>query len=67
MAQLVNAEPTFKYVQSFSDYVELHAKDAECLERIIVEKLEDDNLPLAACRSQYNDNATVVTRHISGF
>ncbi len=47
-------------------YIEIHAKDAATLERVIVEKLESDNLPLDDCRSQCYDNASVMTGHISG-
>jgi hypothetical protein len=52
--------------ESFLGYIEIHAKDAASLERVIVDKLESDKLSLADCRSQCYDNAAVMTGHISG-
>lgn len=52
--------------ESFLGYIEIHAKDSATLERVIVKKLESDNLPLDDCRSQCYDNASVMTGHISG-
>ena len=52
--------------ESFLGFVQIHSKDAASLERVIVEKLESDNIPLADCRSQCYDNAAVMTGHISG-
>lgn len=51
---------------SFLGFIELHAKDAATLERVIVDSLESDNLCLADCKSQCYDNAPVMTGHISG-
>ena len=50
----------------FLGFVQIHSKDAASLERVIVEKLEADNIPLADCRLQCYDNAAVITGHISG-
>lgn len=52
--------------ESFLGFIEIHAKDAATLERVIVERLENDNLSLTDCRSQCYDNAAVMTGHISG-
>lgn len=52
--------------ESFLGFVKIHSKDAASLERVIVEKLESDNIPLADCRSQCYDNAAVMSGHISG-
>ena len=52
--------------ESFLGYIEIHAKDASTLERVIVEKLVSDSLPLDDCRSQCYDNASVMTGNISG-
>ncbi len=52
--------------ESFLGYIEIHAKDAATLEKVIVEQLESYNLPLADCRSQCYDNASVMSGHISG-
>lgn len=52
--------------ESFLGYIEIHAKDAATLEKVIVEQLESDHLPLVDCRSQCYDNASVMTGHISG-
>ena len=38
--------------ESFLGFVQIHSKDAAVLERVIVEKMEYDNIPLADCRSQ---------------
>ena len=38
--------------ESFLGFVHIHSKDAASLERVIVEKLEYVNIPLADCRSQ---------------
>ena len=55
--------------RSFLGFVQIHSKDTASLERIVVEKLESANKPLADCRSQWydkSDNADVMTGHISG-
>lgn len=52
--------------ESFMGYIEIHAKDAATLERVIVDQLKSDNLPLDDCRSQCYDNASVMAGHISG-
>jgi len=52
--------------ESFLGYIEIHSKDAASLERVIVERLKSDGIPLADCRAQCYDNAAVMTGHISG-
>ena len=52
--------------ESFLGFIQIHSKDAASLERVIVEKLESNNIPLADYRSQCYDNAAVMTGHISG-
>ena len=52
--------------ESFIGFIELHAKDAATLETVIIEKLKLDDLPLADCRSQCYDNASVMSGHLSG-
>ena len=51
---------------SFLGFIEIHAKEAATLKKVIVEKLESDNLPPDDCRSQCYDNASVMSGHISG-
>ena len=50
----------------FIDFVECEGKDAESIEKVIVEKLEEDRLDLTDCRSQCYDNASVMSGHVSG-
>ncbi|KAK5646182.1 hypothetical protein RI129_004646 [Pyrocoelia pectoralis] len=57
---------TVSVKESFLGYIKLTAKDAATLEEVIMERLEADNLPLADCRSQCYDNASVKGGHISG-
>ena len=52
--------------ESFLDYIEIHSKDAASLERIIIERLISDGIPLANCRAVIYDNAAVMAGHISG-
>ena len=52
--------------ESFLGFIQIHSKDAASIERVIVEKLESNNIPLADYRSQCYDNAAVMTGHISG-
>ncbi|XP_059141319.1 uncharacterized protein LOC131929216 [Physella acuta] len=52
--------------ESFLGFVQVIAKDAASIEKAIVDKLESDDLPLADCRSQCYDNASVMAGHISG-
>ncbi|KAG8234734.1 hypothetical protein J437_LFUL000969 [Ladona fulva] len=52
--------------ESFLGYIEIHSKDAANLEKVIVERLKSDEIPLADCRAQCYDNAAVMTGHISG-
>ena len=52
--------------ESFLGYIEIHAKDAASLEKVIVEILQSDAISLADCRAQCYDNAAVMAGHISG-
>lgn len=52
--------------ESFLGYIEIHSKDAASLEKVIVERLKSDEIPLADCRAQCYDNAVVMTGYISG-
>ncbi|XP_039302821.1 zinc finger MYM-type protein 1-like [Solenopsis invicta] len=47
-------------------FIELHAKNAASIEKVIVEKLNSDNISLDNCRSQCYDNAAVMAGYISG-
>lgn len=48
--------------ESFVYFVQIHSKDAACLERVIVEKLKSDDIHQADCWSQCYDNAAVMTQ-----
>ena len=50
----------------FLGFIELHSKDASNLEKVILERLESDGIPLVDCRSQCYENASVMAGHISG-
>ena len=50
----------------FLGFIELHSKDAASLEKVILERLESDGIPLDYCRSQCYDNASVMAGHLSG-
>ncbi|XP_011170408.3 zinc finger MYM-type protein 1-like [Solenopsis invicta] len=52
--------------ESFLGFIELHAKNAASIEKVIVEKLNSDNISLDNCRSQCYDNAAVMAGYISG-
>ncbi|KAG1687021.1 Zinc finger MYM-type protein 1 [Nymphon striatum] len=52
--------------ESFLGYIEIHSKDAASLEKVIVDRLKSDEIPLANCPAQCYDNAAVMTGHISG-
>ena len=52
--------------ESFLGYIEIHSRDAASLEKVVVERLKSDEIPLADCRAQCYDNAAVMTGHISG-
>ena len=48
--------------ESFLGYIEIHSKDAASLEKVIIERLKSDEIPLTDCRAQCYDNAAVMTR-----
>ena len=50
----------------FLGFIKLHSKDASSLEKVILERLESDGIPLGDCRSQCYDNVSVMAGHISG-
>lgn len=52
--------------ESFLGFLEIHAKDAASLERVLLDRLVSDSIPLADCRLQCYDNAAVMSGHISG-
>ena len=55
-----------KIRESFLGVIHLHAKDAAAIEQVIINKLQEDKIPLSDCRSQCYDNASVMAGHISG-
>ena len=57
---------TVKIREAFLGFIELQGKDAETRERVIVKKLQADQLPLEDCRSQCYDNAAVMAGEITG-
>lgn len=57
---------TVQIKESFLGFIELHSKDAVSLEKVILQRLEEDNIPLSDCRSQCYDNAAVMSGAISG-
>jgi hypothetical protein len=50
----------------FIDFVTCEGKNAESIERAIVEKLKEDGLDLMDCRAQCYDNASTISGHVSG-
>ncbi|GLV33410.1 hypothetical protein CBL_21209, partial [Carabus blaptoides fortunei] len=64
---LLDSTPDLGHREQLSQVIRfIHFKDSASLERVIVEKVESGNIPLADCRSQCYDNAAVMTGHISG-
>lgn len=55
-----------KFRESFLGVIHLRAKDAAAIEQVIIERLQEEKIPLSDCRSQCYDNASVMAGHISG-
>ena len=52
--------------ESFLGYIEILSKDAASLEKVVVEGLKSDEIPLADYRAQCYNNAAVMIGHIYG-
>ena len=52
--------------EAFLRHIQIHMNDAAAIEKVIVENLDSDKLPVDECRSLCCNNAAVLSGHISG-